>query len=341
VTTSELLGWGHISFGFLVLTPMLIWLRSRLRGRSGLTVGLAVTGYVLSLLASFITALLSGSDTLLWVSLIAAMLMYWLSYFERRADLGYVAITIAYLGLSQLVTALQWPEGAYAAILVASGVSFYALGYVLSNRVGDQEHSQALRVGGVVGPFLGTLLSLTGGPSQVPILCLASAGGLFWVEALVQKSRVRQELAGGVLLATYCWLLAYNHITEIQIYSLPWVAYFAYLASRRLPTEQISRSVLVGAALASLTFPIAVQSFGATGQLYGLELIFIGLVLMVIGASQLHRLVLWWGAGTSVIEGLYLLPRYFAPDSQYPTIFGLLGLAAFAVVVIYTQRRNS
>jgi hypothetical protein len=175
----------------------------------------------------------------------------------------------------------------------------------------------------------------------VPILSLAAAGGLFWIEAYVQGSRVRQEIAGGVLLATYCWLMVYNHIVEVQLYSLPWAAYFAFLAARRsAESEQLSRNVLVGTALAALTFPITIQALSPTGQIYGIELIFIGLFLMVIGSSQLMRLVLWWGAGTAAIEGLYLLPKYFAPDSQYPTIFGLLGLAAFACIVMYVARRQ-
>lgn len=329
---------GQVAIGYLILVPILIWWRTRLRGWPDAGDGLGVSGYVLALIASFVAAVISGPQTLLGISLAAAAVMNWLSYFEKRPDLSYVAITATYLGLTQVVTTQHWPEGAYAAILVASGVVFYLIGYLLENA--DPKRSQAFRLGGVIGPFLGTLLSLTGSPSQIPILCLAGAGGLFWVEAYLQRSRVRQELAGGVLLATYCWLLAYNHISEVQIYSLPWAAYFAYLASRRGPTQELARSILISAALAALTFPIALQSLSDTGQLYGMELIFLGLVLMVIGASQLQRLVLWWGAGTSAIEALYLLPKYFAPDSQYPLIFALGGLAVFAVVVMFTQGRR-
>jgi hypothetical protein len=88
-----------------------------------------------------------------------------------------------------------------------------------------------------------------------------------------------------------------------------------------------------------LSFPIAGQALQDDGQLYGLELIFIALGLVLAGSVMRYRLVQWWGAGTLVIEVLYQIRDFLFALPKY-LISAALGLALLGTAIVLLQRRR-
>jgi hypothetical protein len=221
---------------------------------------------------------------------------------------------------------------------MVAALVLFAVGYQL-----DTEHAEigaVIRMSALAGPFLGTLVTLaTGDAGQMPMICLLVGGGLLLAESILENSLSVAIIAGSIILAAFDWLLVQTRVFEVQIYALPWTIYFAYLA-RRLHTSNSAHFAYMSLALATITLPIMAEASSEKGIFYGFEVIGVGLALAFIGSLTLNTLMMWWGVSVTVIEILYLVPKYFFPDSQLPLICGALGLVAIAVSVMAKMSRE-
>lgn len=294
----------------------------------------AVTVYILAGLAAIGVAAFAGSVTLALVALVAALIGYRLSYLEKWSGLIFASVGAVYAGAAQLVPIDQWPRLGFALVLMVGGTLIFALGQILSTKEEQEERGLQLRQAGMVGPFVGSLVGLAAGDqSQITIMALAVGGGLLLAEGFIEGSQSTEEIAGGIIIAAYEWLLVSSGASLIFAYTLPWVIFFAYLAHMRKP-DSLGHDVMVGLALAVLTIPVAIEALGSGGDVYGLGLVLAGLVISIVGSVQLSSLVTWWGAGTVLIEGAYILPKYLAPNTELPFIAGGIGLVIFAIAVM-------
>jgi hypothetical protein len=108
------------------------------------------------------------------------------------------------------------------------------------------------------------------------------------------------------MVLAFDWLLRHEHITQLQWYTLPAAAYFAYLAYRRRELGPEAYVLLVAAALAFLTVPLAIQVLllGVPGYFLIVEAV--GLVF--IGSATGYRLITRWAFITLTAAVLYQLP---------------------------------
>jgi hypothetical protein len=291
-----------------------------------------VTVYCLAGLMAVAVASFAGSVTLSLVALVGALIAYRLSYLEKWTGLIFASVGGLYVGVVQIVPIDQWPRLGFAAVLMVTGTLIFAFGQIISSK--EEERGLQLRQAGMVGPFLGSLVGLAAGDqSQVTIVALAVGGGLLFAEGFIEGSQSSEEIAGGIIIAAYEWLLVSSGAELVFAYTLPWVIYFAYLAHVR-KAESLGHDVMVGLALAVLTIPIAIAALSPGGDIYGLGLVLAGLVISIVGSVQVSQLVMWWGAGTVLIEGAYILPKYLLPNTEWPFIAGGIGLAIFAIAVM-------
>lgn len=334
---AEPLSWGIVATGYLVLTGALVAWRQKLRGwaDSGDMVGAA--GYLLGLLLAIIAASLDGPHWLLVIGLLTTVALLGLSYLENRAEYVYVAAVSAYLALFQIHEIAGWPFEYTALVMLLAGAGIYGIGAVLP----DSERAKALRYSGLIGPYIGAITGLNfDSDNLAPVASLAVGGGLLWAEARRQNQPSTEEVAGGILILSYNWMLSRLDITQAQLFTLPWAAYLGYLAYRRRARGHQVYDIFAAGALAVLTLPIAGQAMEEGGQLYGLELILIGLGLVVVGAATRYRLLAWWGAGTLVAEVLYQMRDFLYALPKYLISAGL-GLALLAVAIVLLQRRRN
>jgi len=228
----------------------------------------------------------------------------------------------------------DWPHEAYALVIIVVGSASYALGYTMD----DQARGQALRYSAIMATLFGALFAVSG-DALAPIASLALGGGLLFTEARRQSNRTVEEAAIAVLILAFNWLLAYYNVSQTQAFTLPWAGYFAFLAYRRRDSRD-TRDLFTGVALAALTLPIAGQALSDTGQLYGLELIFIALGLAIGGSVASNKLTMWWGVATLVCEVLYQMRDFLFALPKY-LISAFLGLALLAVAIVLLQRRRN
>ncbi len=332
------LGWGALAAAYLVLAGALVAWREKLRGwpESGDATGIA--GYALALLLAVLAAAASGASALLLTGLAVGLSLYALSYRESAASACvYLAAASVALALLQLPELANWPAGSSATILLLAGAAFYGLGLVAP----DHARAQALRYSGVAAPFAGAVFGLvTALDSNAPIAALAVGALLLFAEGRRAARPGVQELAGGVMLVAFNWYLGRQNVTQTQFHTLPWAAYLAFLAYRRRHLGRSVYDLFTLAALAVLTFPIAGQALADDGQLYGLELIFIAIALVLVGAAIKYKLLAWWGAATLVAEVLYQLRDFFYALPKYFISAGL-GLALLVVAIVLLQRRHN
>jgi hypothetical protein len=296
--------------------------------------------YCLAGILAIAVAFFAGSLPLSLIALVAALIGYRLSYLEKWSGLILASVGAVYVGAAQLVPIDQWPRLGYALVLMVAGTLIFGFGQILATKEEEEERGLQLRQAGMVGPFLGSLIGLAAGDqSQVTIMALAVGGGLLFAEGYIEFSQATEEIAGGIIIAAYEWLLVSSGATIIFAYTLPWVIYFAYLAHMRKP-DSLGHDVMVGLALAVLTIPVAIVALGSGGDIYGLGLVLAGLVISIVGSVQLSPLVTWWGAGTVLIEGAYILPKYLAPNTELPFIAGAIGLVIFAIAVMVHMNRE-
>jgi hypothetical protein len=329
--------WSAVAAALMVEVPLLVWWARRLRGwpDSGEVVGVA--GYLLALVLALCAAALSSQTALLVVGLGVAGALYVLSLTEHRNEYIYGAAASLYLALAQLAGINSWNFASVSLILLLSGGAMYLLGAVEEN----PERALPLRYSGLFGPFIGAFAGIGQESHHLePVLALAVGGGLLFTEAKRQVQPLLQEVAGGILVLSFNWLLNVLDVTQTQLYTVPWAAYAAYLAYRRRDLGHEIYDGFVVVALGILTVPLAAQALGENGQGYGLLLIFEAIALVFIGMGLSFRLVTMWGVVTLVLEVLYQLRDFFYALPKYLISAGL-GLALLAVAIVMLQRRGN
>lgn len=294
---------------------------------------------LLGLLGAIAAAMAAGAEYLMLVSAAAACMVMFLAQYEKQSlNLVYMGTGLVYLALTQAVVVLGLPAWAFGPVVMLPAILLFAVGYHLMSE--HPAEGQVLRYAGLVGPFVGVLVTVVvGNAGQTPMVCLAVGGALVLFEALIENSLYMGIIAGGMMLGALNWVLVYYHIYEAQLYALPWVIYFAWLA-RKLGRSTTTGTVFECLALAALTLPIMAEATADSGVYYGMEAVGLGLVMAVVGSVMVDSLVSWWGIGVALIEALYLVPRYFWPGSQIPLICGAAGLVALAISVMVRLGRE-
>ncbi len=284
--------WSAVAAMLLVEVPVLVWWARRMRGwpDSGEAVGVA--GYLLAMILALGAAAFSSSTALFGVGLAVAGMLYALSITEHRSEFIYGAAASLYLGLSQLAVIYNWNIASTSLALLLAGAALYALGAVEE----DSGRSLAMRYSGLIGPFIGAFLGIDQEAHRVePVVALAVAGGLLFAEAKRQTQPLLQEVAGGVLILSLNWFMNIIDVTQLQLYTVPWALYVAYLAYRRRDRGHEVLDGFVVVSLAILTIPLASQALGENGQGYGLLLIFEAIALVFLGMGLKYRLITMWG----------------------------------------------
>lgn len=330
-------GYGFVAGAYLVVAGIAWWWRTGVLEAPGRVQFFPTATTVLALAAALLASLVAGPFSLMIVSVSASCLIFAIAEYEKRPGLIYWGSGLIYLALTQIVGLGGLPSWNYGLVTLALGLLLFGFGAKTGR---DQaKFAAALRYGGLIGPFLGVLLTIgVDGAGEMPMLCLALGGGLVLVEAFIENSIFMAVIAGGLVLAAYDWLLVYGGVVEAQLYSLPWIAYFTYLAYRtwKNPTARVS---YVSLALATLTLPMMAEASGDGGIYYGAEVVFIGMTLAIIGSATSNLLITWWGGGVALLEILYLVPKYLWPGSEIPLICFSLGLAALAIAAMVRMSR--
>jgi hypothetical protein len=327
---------GRLAAAYIVTSVILFGWRYLLRPitKPGDIVGVA--GYLLALLAAVISAAASGNQPLLVVSLLVSAALFAASYYEQNRDFVYLAAASLYLASIQIVPIAHFYPGAYCTTLTVVGVIMYAVAITWKESNG---RADALHVAGLVGPYAAAAFGFSGSLGLAPAISLGVAGLITMVQGYRRHLTYVMEIAGAVLLASFDWVLSIQNVTQTQVYTVPWAVYFAALAYRRRGGKQSDKDSFTILALATLTLPIAGQALSSTGQLYGLELILVGLGISIAGSSTRYRLLLWWGVATLVAEVLYQLRDYLDALPKY-VISAALGLALLAAAIVLLQRKR-
>ncbi len=328
--------WAMLSAIYLVMVPLAMLWRLRLRGwdESGDAVGIA--GYLVTIAVAIIAATQSGSTMVLVTCLASAALLAAASNIEGRVELFYTAGLLALLGAYQTVSIFDLPEGYGSFVLVLVGSLFYAMGYL---KVWPQR-SEELRALGIAGSLIGAILTVTySTPHLAPILALGVGSIWLLVESSIRQQRQIAEVAGALMIATIQWWFYYLGDDQTQLYTVPWAVYVAWLGSTRRDQGRAVTDGFVVVSLAILTIPLAVQALSDSGQLYALALIGESLALIFIGMALQYRLITLWGAVALVLEVLYQLRGIFDALPKYVISAGL-GLALLVVAIVLLQRRQ-
>ena len=334
VPIAGLPAFGVLSIGYVVLMPLLVGWQMWLARRSKLQNIIGLTGFILAAIGALGCAAPAGPLYMLIASVVAAGLCFIIGQTKHNSAFYYLAAACVYLAIAQLTMLAYLGPDSYAATFSALGILTFALGYKVTKT--SEPDGATLRYIGLVGPFLASLLCVLGGAAdEAPIVALALGGLLLGTESILTKSLVLLELAGCIVLAAYNWLLVTSHIFQVHYFILPWAVYFAYLSVKHnLPDHETEHNVLLALALAVITFPLALIATFPDGALYGLELIFVGLTLSIVGSALPSMLTLWWGLSAAFIEALYILPKFILPSSDIPFITGSVGLVVVAISVL-------
>jgi hypothetical protein len=328
------LGYGAIAAAYLLLALALFGWRRFIGSWDHNSHTIGITGYLMALLVALVFAVADSSLALLLVGALVSAALYWASGYEHQPAFMYPASFVKYLAATQLVRLWDLPNGIYAVVIIVVGSISYGVGYYLS----DQARGQALRYSAIMATLLGAAFGLSGDPLS-PIASLALGGGLLIAEARRQGKPEIMEVGGGIIIVAFNWFMAHESVTNLQVHAWPWTLYFVYLAYRRRLRGHQVYDGYVSLALGIITLTIAGQALAPDGQLYGLELICIAVVLVFIGSALHYRLVKWWGAGTLILEVLYQIRDFLFALPKY-LISAALGVALLAVAIVLLQRRR-
>jgi hypothetical protein len=328
------LGWGWVAAAYLAMTPLYLWWRRLSRGWDKSSDAVGMSGYLMAMGAALLAAMISGHVATLLVGLAVAAGLFGLSYLEDKVGFIYASSAIKYLAALQIIPLTHWDQSAYAVIVIVVGAASYAAGLSMTH----PGRAQALRYSAIMATLFGAIF-VTVSESLSPIASMALGGALLWAEARRQYKWTVEEVAVGVEVLAFNWLLGHFHVEQTQLFTIPWAAYFAFLAYRHRDKKD-RYDLFTVLSLLALTLPIASQALSETnGPLYGLELILIAIALVAVGFGLHNRLISWWGAGTLVVETLYQMREVLFALPKYLISAGL-GLGLLAAAIILLQRRK-
>jgi len=298
------------AWAYVALAAFLVLWRQQLRGLGESFEAVGIVGYLLAVLTALAYALASSPVTTFTVGLVLSM---GLSRLSRRELLPeafvYLSVAISAYALLQLSDINGWPLSFNALILATYGALVYFNGW----RTERPRQATPLRFSGLLLAFLGVYPGLlTAIPPLEPVAALATGGILLWLEARWQGWSFLRDLAIGILMVlSLDWLFRYEQIANLQCYTLPAVAYFAYLAWRRRKLEHEEYDIFVAGALAFLTVPLAAQAYLLRIPGYSLILFGVALGVWLAGSIIGYNLIRVWGlvmlAATTLYETPFIL----------------------------------
>lgn len=167
----------------------------------------------------------------------------------------------------------------------------------------------------------GSILYATELSWAMPIGLLVA--GMLLLDHWRNSAQGYKELATGVIVTAFMWVLYYLGVREIQAYTHILALMFAGFAWWRHELQDRENSDnYIYVALATATVPLLVQALSAeAGGLYGWWLLIEQVVFMLIGMAIRKRFVIMWGLYVAVGSVLYQLRH--------------LGYAALAVLAIF------
>jgi hypothetical protein len=299
--TADAQAWSYAALaGFLVL-----WRRQLgTLGESFEAVG--ISGYLLAILAALAFALVSQPATAVELGLVLAVSLYAVSRREPLPEaFVYLAAAIAASALIQVADVFEWPVSLNGLFLATFG----ALLYLVGRRSDEPARAGALRYSGIIITFIGLYPGLlTPTPPLEAVVALATAGLLLWYDARWHGWGTVQELAGAVLVLALDWSLRYAQVIQLEWYTVPAAAYFAYLAYRRHKLEHDAYDIFTAGALAFLTVPLLIQIFTHQGAVYSVVLVLEAITLIIMGSAIGYRLLNTWGLISLGIVLLYYVP---------------------------------
>lgn len=261
---------------------------------------------------------------------VLALATYLLSEFiEKRADLLMLLPIFA-----QIILLSVWRPANNTAemipyLLVSSALAVVAYVVTGGSRAAPAKN-QYLRDGSLLMAFVAPMSWLITSHVYWPMplaLLLASALVFDRVRSTTQANR---ELAGGLVLISVYWYMAFLGVEAIQAYVHVLVALFAgYAYWRYLRGERMQSDQYLWLALATATIPLAIQAMsGAAGGLYGWWLLLEQIAWMLIGMAIGRRFVTMWGLYVAVGAVLYQLRNLGWAALTVLALF-LIGLAIY------------
>lgn len=263
-----------------------------------------------------------------------------IAYREQAAQWVYAAALLTAVGVFEAI-------GQHATInLINSTLALSGLGalYYLTGKIHAlfgktvlTPFVEAWSFSGLAGLYAASFTRFAGlgyGNSYETMLNAASlmiAGGLTGYEAYTRRSRFGLYLSGAVTLVGLQWLMNLQQVTEVQIYTHMWAAYFALLAwlsYRDKRDDEKSNFTVV--ALLIQTLPLAWQALQGDTS-YGLLLLFESVGIMLFGLWVHYPLVSRWGLAVAVGSVLYQLR-----DLQFFLLVllgaGIIGLSVYLLL---------
>lgn len=282
-------------------------------------------GWMLTLVSHVDWVLAVSSFSLAGFVLLAA-------YREKQTALVGLAALLIYTGSAQVARILDID---LAITLIISGLFVYSAGFIAA--IKDTETAHWCRISGVGGLLLAALL---GENTYLQISGLSVASGLGGVEAKLRHSAELAYLAAGGLVLSALWLFNELGVNEAQVYAQTIALYFAgiaiHLSYRRLYDM---RDVATASALFMATIPLAVQSLGSGGELRGLSLVLLSIVLVLTGLGVKYALIWRWGAVVLILEVLYQLRHVLYAVPKY-VISLTLGMLLITVAIAFLLKRG-
>ncbi len=329
---------GWLPASYLLLAPVYIYLRQLTRHWADNPEIPSTGGLLATLVLAILSAALVGTGTLLVTVGTSALIMAAYAWLERQPAYILVAAALSYLALYLVPEYAGWQSETANMFIMLAAVSWYVVGFS-QGHTNMRTWSEAWRLAGIMGALVGIIIGFDDpeltfyGPTALALL-----SGFVMGEGYLRRSANIMEGGAAVAVLAFNWFCVRLECTNAQVYTWPWTLYLAGLAYNRRHLGQAVYDGWVAAALASATLPVAIQALADDGQMYGLELIIIALILISGGLAWRYRLVAWWGAGTLIAEVLYQMQDVLFAIPKY-LISALIGLGLLAVAIYLLSRR--
>ena len=287
-----------------------------------------VLGYVVASAVSFGAAWVGPRFAPAIVGLLQATIwMYIARNVERRPDI----MTILPLLLQAALwgTYNQDEVGWYVFLSTMIALMGYLVGWLQSADKQSTAYARQFQLASLVMLYIAPAATFALGTHWTMPLGLAVAG-CATLHATWNREQSDREWAGGVIVISLMWLLWYNGIENIQVYTHIFAVLFGLYAYWRATRGDAatSQSYLV-AMLCAATIPLGLQVTGGNaGGLYGWWFLGEQIAIMLLGMAIHNRFVTRWGMYVAVGAVLYQLRSLAWLSLTLLAIF-LIGLAVY------------
>jgi hypothetical protein len=217
----------------------------------------------------------------------------------------------------------------YVALSTLIALGGYGYAWLARQANGNHDYEEQLQLAALLTLYVAPATALYFDTTWVmPVgLMVAAATTLHFVWQREQSSR---EWAGAAVVAALMWLLAYNNMHNVQIYTHILAALCGlYAAWRYRRGERKTGHQYIVAMLCAATIPLGLQVLsGDAGGLYGWWFLGEQIAIMLLGMSIRDRFVTRWGMYVAVGSVLFQLRSLAWLSLTLLAVF-LIGLAVY------------